>query len=84
VKKTKTIYHVYAEVFGEYDFFFDEKGNELCHWHLNDAHWRSEYMNPLLTALGIELVEAEWTDERWIALIREILIDDGASEEDFE
>jgi hypothetical protein len=36
----------------EADAFFDESDRLLAAWCLNDAHWRNEYMNSLLHALG--------------------------------
>ena len=48
------IFHVYLEDY-EAEFFFDNKGQLLCGWACNDAHWRSEYMNPLLNRLGFEI-----------------------------
>lgn len=43
---------------GEMDVFFDKNG--LIHWwHCNDASYRSEYMNPLMRALGVQMVYVE-------------------------
>lgn len=82
--KTKIIYHVNAEICGEQDFFFDEKGKLLHWWDRNDADYRKEYMNPLFDALHISVVEAKWDEPLWKDIVKSIIIDCGASEADFE
>lgn len=47
---------------GEVEGFFDEAGEVLGTWCLNDADWRSEYFGPFLTALGYK--EEEGTLEQ--------------------
>ena len=59
----RTIYHKYFdysdnENLGEMDGFFELQGKKLAFltgWDLNDAHYRSEYMGPLFTALDIKV-----------------------------
>jgi hypothetical protein len=50
----KILYHVDIadDDVGEVEGFFDEQGNLLHCWSMNDALWRSEYLNPLLEELG--------------------------------
>ena len=59
-QKMKKIYYVYdegdCEMYGETEGFFDEKGTLLQWWCCNDANWRSEYMDPLLEALGFNVI----------------------------
>lgn len=54
------IYHAYLynEKIGEVDAFASEKGELITWWSNNDADWREEYMQPLMTAVGVEVVEA--------------------------
>lgn len=80
----KTIYHVNVEVFGEQDFFFDDDGKLIHWWDRNDADYRNEYMDPLMKELGIKVKSGNWSDKRFKSQIKEILIDCGASEEEFE
>lgn len=52
----KEIYHyAYEGDCGEIDAFFDEKLKLIEYWFCNDAHYRNEYMNPLLEKLGIKV-----------------------------
>lgn len=37
------------------DFFFTPEGLLLGGWQEGDAHWRHEYMAPLLRTLGFEV-----------------------------
>jgi len=54
--KKKIIYTYYYDGdAGEMDAFFNEKFKLLEYWSCDDANWRSEYMNPLLETLGIEV-----------------------------
>lgn len=48
----RTIYHLYVDDH-EVEGMFDEGGNLLGAWFLNDAHWRHEYMDGFMEALGI-------------------------------
>jgi hypothetical protein len=80
----KIIYKVYACWFGEVEFFFDTKGTLLHYWWMSDAVWRGEYMNPLMEALGVKVEHAEANDPRFVAKVKEILAEMGASEEDFD
>jgi len=61
------VYHVYDDgsefaddddFYGEIEGMFDESGNLLGAWSLNDAHWRGEYMNGFMKKLGIDVVKA--------------------------
>lgn len=62
--KKKIVYTYYYDGdAGEIDAFFNEKFKLLEYWSCNDALWRTEYMNPLLETLGIEvkpLPEKQW------------------------
>ena len=49
------VYHVVLEESAEAEAWFDESGVLLAGWTKNDAHWRGEYMDPLLEALGHEI-----------------------------
>ncbi len=80
--KNRTIYHVYTEVFGEYDFFFDEDGDELAHWCRNDTSWSHEYMDPLLKKLGYNIKRPEQLSKKIANQIECILMEDGATKED--
>jgi hypothetical protein len=80
----KKIYCVWADWFGEMQFFFDDGGNLLQYWCCSDALYRGEYMNGLMKALGFEVLKAEQTDPRFESKIKETLLDLGASEEDFQ
>lgn len=51
---TKLIHLSYCDEY-EAEGFFTESGELLQAWSLNDANWRSEYMDPLLQALGFEV-----------------------------
>lgn len=56
----RTIYHqVFNQpILGEAEAFYEIKDKELIYlsgWFLNDAHYRSEYMNSLFEALDIEV-----------------------------
>jgi hypothetical protein len=62
------IFYVYNEEW-DCEGFFNENGNCLASWSLNDAKWRSEYMDSLLTSLGYEIIDSS-TDE---LLINELL-----------
>lgn len=48
----KLIHVTYCGEYGEAEGFFTENGELLEMWSLNDADWRSEYMDPLLHKLG--------------------------------
>lgn len=50
----KTLYHVRIDE-DEIEGFFDEDGDLMGAWCLNDARWRNEYMNPLLNSLGYQV-----------------------------
>lgn len=78
----KTIYHVYTERVGEWDGFYDEDGNILAHWCLNDAHWRKEYMNGLLWALGFSPKEGDDALEQ--KFVDYLKTTHNLSEEDYE
>jgi len=54
----KTITHICLgdNDVGDVEGFFDEAGNLIHSWAMNDASWRSEYMDPLLEKLGIRVV----------------------------
>jgi len=80
----KTIYHVYSDAFGEYDFWFDAKGKYLTSWHSNDASYRKEYMEPLFAAIGVNVEEGKVSDPRWSNYIKKRLVGDGASLEDLD
>lgn len=47
-----TIYFAQYDGF-EVEGFYNEAGELLHTWCCNDATWRSEYLNPLMTKLGI-------------------------------
>lgn len=79
----KKLYHVYTTWFGEMEFFFDGRGKLLHYWALNDANWRSEYMDPLMEALGYQVHSVEATDPRFEKKVKDVLIEMGATEEDF-
>jgi hypothetical protein len=49
----RKIQYVFVE-YGETDVFLEDD-KVIAYWWGNDAHWRSEYMDPLLSALGIEV-----------------------------
>ena len=52
-KSSKVLFFVsYEGEHGELEGFFDEDKEPIACWCLNDAHWRSEYMDSLLTNLG--------------------------------
>lgn len=57
----KTIYNVYVEE-EEIEGMFDEKGNLLGTWTLNDANWRDEYFGGFMEALGIHVVYSDRPD----------------------
>lgn len=50
----KIVYHVYAENL-EMEGMFDQDGNLLAMWCLNDANWRNEYFDGFMTALGVTI-----------------------------
>lgn len=56
------LYHVVLEATCEAEAWFDESGKLLAGWTMNDAHWRGEYMNPLLEALGYNIKQVYETD----------------------
>jgi hypothetical protein len=59
------ITHVYVcDDDGEMEGMFDDQGELLAGWLMDDAHWRSEYMNGLLEALGHEIVRVDSCDAR--------------------
>lgn len=49
---------------GEMEGMFDDKGVLLGGWSMNDAHWRGEYMNGFIEALGHEVVFLDACDAR--------------------
>jgi hypothetical protein len=49
----RVIEHVYIDEFELEGFYLD--GKYLQGWCANDAHWRSEYMDPLIEALGFKI-----------------------------
>lgn len=62
--KMKTIYYAYADNvcteeqfdrLGEVEGMFDEQGKLIGAWCLNDGNWRSEYFDPFMEALGIQV-----------------------------
>lgn len=66
------IYHIaYCDEY-EADAFFDTKHKLLAAWSMNDANWRSEYMNPLLEALGVEVVQIEEEDLEYKSLVKKM------------
>lgn len=48
------VYHVMLDEL-EVEGFFNEEGILLHSWHMNDAEYRPEYMDPLLKALGVKI-----------------------------
>ena len=81
----KKIYNVCCYVSCEMEFFFNEKGELLDYWNLDDAIYCHEYMSGLFKKLGYKvIVDVKWTDERWKNTIKKILIKSGATEEDFK
>lgn len=55
----KKIYFVRVQGVGEAQGFFSEDGEYLAGWDCNDGYWHTEYMNPLITALGFEIISSE-------------------------
>ncbi len=51
----RTIYHFYTDDYGEAEGMFDEHFKLLGAWSRNDAHYRSEYMDGFMKALGIQV-----------------------------
>lgn len=51
----KTIYHVVSDEV-EAEGMFDESGELLGAWCLNDAMWRREYMNLFMQKLGVSII----------------------------
>lgn len=74
--KTKTIYHVES---ANVEFFFNEKGKMLHWWNQSDANYCAEYMNPLFSALGFKVEEAN--DERFKDTIKHILLEECGFQE---
>ena len=66
----KKIYHAvaYPEDGGEVEGFFDEAGELIATWSLNDANWRGEYMGCLLRHFGVEVCKG--TEEHEAKLSR--------------
>lgn len=58
----KKIFHVYMDDLGGVEGMFDKKSNLLGAWSVGDAHWREEFFNPMMTALGVEVITANPTD----------------------
>lgn len=59
-----TVYHVVVEDdddLGEFEAFFDADKNYIHGWSQNDANYRHEYMDPLMKALGIDIVSVNPT-----------------------
>lgn len=59
-----TVYHVFVEdddILGEFEAFFDANRNYLHGWSANDANYRHEYMDPLFSKLGINVVNVNPT-----------------------
>jgi hypothetical protein len=51
------IYHEESEEY-ESEAFYNEEGELLCMFCNNDAAWRAEYMDKILTGLGFEIIRA--------------------------
>ena len=53
----KTIYFlsICEDNVGEVQGFFDEAGNVVDFWSCNDANWRGEYFDGLLSKLGYDV-----------------------------
>lgn len=66
------------------EFFFDDKFEVITYWSSNDASWRSEYMDPLLFALGFKKVSIKPKDPRVWDTVKATLMECGYSEEDLE
>lgn len=59
------IFCVYNEDY-ESQGFYDESGNLITDWSLNDAHYRDEYMGPLFRALGVQIeCESEELEQKF-------------------
>lgn len=56
-----TLYYVRIDE-DEIEGFFDEAGGFVAAWCINDAHWRHEYMNPLLYSLGYNVMKSQDPD----------------------
>ena len=38
---------------------FDDTGNIIDHWYMNDANWRGDYFNEMMFKLGIEVLKPD-------------------------
>jgi hypothetical protein len=56
--KTLYLYNVEDNELGEAQGVFDEHGGLLSCWGLEDANFRLEYMNELMTKLGYKVTQA--------------------------
>jgi hypothetical protein len=80
----RVAYYIYVDWFGENQFFFDFHGNLLHWWSCNDANYRHEYMNPLMSKLGVQIVPMDKNERADFKLkIQDELRKHGATDEDF-
>ena len=82
----KIIFHIYTDMYDEYDWFFNEDCEMLAYWSLADAYWRQEYMHPLLSALGFAVVGLPYdkANRKIQMAITRVLKEEGATKADFK
>lgn len=70
---SKKIYHIRIDDYelGEAEAMYSEEGALLDFWALNDAYWRSEYLNGFIEKLGYHIEECR--DEKLINKFKEEL-----------
>lgn len=60
---SKVIYIEYTEEVGEVQGAFDENGDLIHIWSMNDANWRNEYLDPILEHFDIEVRSGVYVDK---------------------
>lgn len=79
----RTVYYVQVNWFGQVAFVFDADINLLRCWGCCDATYSHTYLDKMMEALGIVVVQADKNDERFKQKIQDELRKHGATDEDF-